>query len=43
MARLARRWPRRSRRDFGSVARWRAEFAAMGKALGGGSGWVLLT
>lgn len=30
-------------RDFGSVARWRAEFAAMGKALGGGSGWVLLT
>ncbi len=30
-------------RDFGSVDRWRAEFAAMGKALGGGSGWVLLT
>lgn len=30
-------------RDFGSVARWRAEFTAMGKALGGGSGWVLLT
>ncbi len=30
-------------RDFGSVARWRAEFVAMGKALGGGSGWVLLT
>ena len=29
--------------SFGSVARWRAEFAAMGKALGGGSGWVLLT
>lgn len=29
-------------RDFGGVARWRAEFAAMGKALGGGSGWVLL-
>ena len=29
-------------RDFGSDARWRAEFAAMGKALGGGSGWVLL-
>ncbi len=29
-------------RDFGSVERWRAEFAAMGKALGGGSGWVLL-
>ena len=30
-------------RDFGSDARWRAEFAAIGKALGGGSGWVLLT
>jgi superoxide dismutase, Fe-Mn family len=30
-------------RDFGSLERWRAEFAAMGKALGGGSGWVLLT
>ena len=30
-------------RDFGSDARWRAEFTAMGKALGGGSGWVLLT
>lgn len=29
-------------RDFGSMARWRAEFAAIGKALGGGSGWVLL-
>lgn len=30
-------------RDFGTVERWRAEFAAMGKAQGGGSGWVLLT
>lgn len=30
-------------RDFGSHARWQAEFAAMGKALGGGSGWVLLS
>lgn len=30
-------------RDFGSDARWRAEFVAMGKALGGGSGWVVLT
>lgn len=30
-------------RDFGSYERWRTEFAAMGKALGGGSGWVLLT
>ncbi len=29
--------------SFGSVDRWREEFAAMGKALGGGSGWVLLT
>ncbi len=30
-------------RDFGSHDRWAAEFAAIGKALGGGSGWVLLT
>ena len=30
-------------RDFGSHARWQAEFSGMGKALGGGSGWVLLT
>jgi Fe-Mn family superoxide dismutase len=29
--------------DFGSNDKWRAEFSAMGKALGGGSGWVLLT
>jgi Fe-Mn family superoxide dismutase len=29
--------------DFGSHDRWRAEFVGMGKALGGGSGWVLLT
>jgi Fe-Mn family superoxide dismutase len=29
--------------DFGSVERWRSEFSAMGKAQGGGSGWVLLT
>ena len=28
--------------DFGSPERWRTEFTAMGKALGGGSGWVLL-
>jgi Fe-Mn family superoxide dismutase len=28
--------------NFGSVARWRSEFVAMGKAQGGGSGWVLL-
>ena len=29
-------------RDFGSLDRWRAEFVAMGKAEGGGSGWVVL-
>ncbi len=29
-------------RDFGSLDRWRAEFGATGKALGGGSGWVIL-
>ena len=29
-------------RDFGSVERWHAQFSAMGKAQGGGSGWVLL-
>jgi Fe-Mn family superoxide dismutase len=29
-------------RDFGSMDRWRSEFMAMGNALGGGSGWVLL-
>jgi Fe-Mn family superoxide dismutase len=29
-------------RDFGSIDRWRAEFVAMGKAEGGGSGWVIL-
>jgi superoxide dismutase, Fe-Mn family len=30
-------------RDFGSHEQWRSEFVAMGKALGGGSGWVLLS
>lgn len=30
-------------RDFGSFERWQSRFSAMGKALGGGSGWVLLT
>ena len=30
-------------RDFGNTERWQAQFVAMGKALGGGSGWVLLT
>ena len=29
-------------RDFGSMERWHAEFAAMGKAEGGGSDWVIL-
>jgi Fe-Mn family superoxide dismutase len=30
-------------KDFGSAVRWRDEFTAMGRALGGGSGWVLLS
>ena len=30
-------------RDFGSVAAWRAEFTAIAKAQGGGSGWTILT
>ncbi|KQN98356.1 superoxide dismutase [Pseudomonas aeruginosa] len=30
-------------RDFGSVERWRAEFTALAKAMGGGSGWALLS
>ena len=30
-------------RDFGCVDRWRDEFIAMAKALGGGSGWAILT
>lgn len=30
-------------RDFGSLARWKGEFAATSRALGGGSGWVLLS
>lgn len=30
-------------RDFGSVDRWRTEFAALAKAMGGGSGWALLS
>ena len=29
--------------SFGSMDRWREEFIAMGKALAGGSGWVLLS
>jgi Fe-Mn family superoxide dismutase len=35
-------WAMAIEASFGSVARWRDEFVAMGKALGGGSGWVLL-
>lgn len=30
-------------RDFGGLEKWQLQFVAMGKALGGGSGWVLLT
>lgn len=30
-------------RDFGGIERWQTQFSAMGKAMGGGSGWVLLT
>jgi superoxide dismutase, Fe-Mn family len=30
-------------RDFGGIARWRAEFVAMAKAQAGGSGWTLLS
>jgi Fe-Mn family superoxide dismutase len=30
-------------RQFGSFDRWRTQFRAMGYALGGGSGWVVLT
>jgi Fe-Mn family superoxide dismutase len=29
--------------SFGSVGRWREEFASLGRALAGGSGWVLLS
>jgi Fe-Mn family superoxide dismutase len=28
--------------DFGGLEKWAAQFSAMGKAMGGGSGWVLL-
>lgn len=31
------------KRDFGSVDRWRGEFSALAKAMGGGSGWALLS
>ncbi|HEJ9827537.1 TPA: Fe-Mn family superoxide dismutase [Pseudomonas aeruginosa] len=30
-------------RDFGSVERWRMEFSSLAKAMGGGSGWALLS
>jgi superoxide dismutase, Fe-Mn family len=30
-------------RDIDSVEQWRSEFVALGKALGGGSGWLLLS
>ena len=30
-------------RDFGSVDRWRAEFIALGEALAGDAGWIVLT
>lgn len=29
-------------KDFGGLEKWAAQFSAMGKAMGGGSGWVLL-
>jgi superoxide dismutase, Fe-Mn family len=29
-------------KSFGSMDKWRAEYVGMGKALGGGSGWVVL-
>ena len=31
------------RRDFGSFERWREQFTALAAALGGGSGWALLS
>src|SRR6267154_1966357 len=30
-------------RDFGGFERWSTQFSSMGKAEGGGSGWVILT
>ena len=30
-------------RDFGSVSQWQLEFTALAKAMGGGSGWALLS
>ena len=31
------------KRDFGTFERWRAEFTALATAMGGGSGWALLS
>ena len=42
-ARRARLCERRWRAISAPYERWRSEFIAMGKALGGGSGWVLLS
>jgi Fe-Mn family superoxide dismutase len=36
-------WAMALEANFGSVERWREEFVAMGQALGGGSGWVVLS
>jgi Fe-Mn family superoxide dismutase len=36
-------WAMALEASFGSVERWRDEFTACAKALGGGSGWMLLT
>ena len=41
--RITKRMSEALERDFGSYLRWRDEFSAMGYALGGGSGWVVLT
>ena len=30
-------------RDFGSVEQWKSEFVAIAKAMGGGSGWAMLS
>ncbi len=35
-------WDLALKASFGSFEHWRDEFVAMGKALGGGSGWVVL-
>ncbi|HET9976144.1 MAG TPA: Fe-Mn family superoxide dismutase, partial [Burkholderiaceae bacterium] len=39
---MAPAWAMALDANFGSLERWRAEFTAMGRALSGGSGWVLL-